>query len=226
MKKKHGLYIIEDAACSIGAGFKGEKVGKMADISVFSLHPRKFITTGEGGMITTDNDAWAKWMNSFKHFGMNSGVNREDIGFEMIGTNYKLSNILSAIGLEQMKIVSLLLSKRRELAENYYTLLGNNQNFRFQEIIEGGCHSYQSFCILVKNRNNLMDYLRSIGIEVQIGTYSLHMHRAFHDNPHVRISGTMENSKSIFNQSLTLPLFHQLTSNEQEWIANELINYK
>lgn len=70
IKKKHDLFIIEDAACSLGATYKGIKTGTLADISVFSLHPRKFITTGEGGLITTNNPEWAEWMMSYKHFGM------------------------------------------------------------------------------------------------------------------------------------------------------------
>lgn len=71
LKKKYNLFIIEDAACAVGAEFKNKKTGTWADITVFSFHPRKFITTGEGGMITTNNKDWADWMNSYKHFGMN-----------------------------------------------------------------------------------------------------------------------------------------------------------
>lgn len=67
IKEKYNLYIVEDAACSIGAEFADVKVGNQADISVFSLHPRKFITTGEGGLITTNNQAWADWLLSYKH---------------------------------------------------------------------------------------------------------------------------------------------------------------
>ena len=111
IKNKYNLYIIEDAACSIGAEYNGKKVGSLADISVFSFHPRKFITTGEGGMITTNNEDWADWMNSYKHFGMGKATERQEVEFEIIGTNYKLSNILSAIGLEQMKIINNLLEQ-------------------------------------------------------------------------------------------------------------------
>ena len=73
-KLPSGIAIIEDAACSIGAAVNGQMVGSQADISVFSLHPRKFVTTGEGGMITTSHAAWAEWMDSYKHFGMASGL--------------------------------------------------------------------------------------------------------------------------------------------------------
>ena len=105
LKTQYGIYVIEDAAGAIGAEFKGSKVGTLADITVFSSHPRKFITTGEGGIITTDNDLWAAWMKSYKRFGIVARSKREEITFERIGTNYKLSDILGAIGLGQMRLI-------------------------------------------------------------------------------------------------------------------------
>ena len=148
IKKKYNLYIIEDSACAIGAEFNGVKVGNQADISVFSLHPRKFITTGEGGVITTNNEAWYNWMNSYKHFGMNmSGAAREGIQFEIIGTNYKLSNIQAAVGLGQLKHVKVLLAKRIELANNYIKLLTGVTGVTIPATLKNGQHSYQSFCV-------------------------------------------------------------------------------
>lgn len=115
IKAKYKIYVIEDAACAVGAEYKSKKVGNWADISVFSFHPRKFITTGEGGMVTTNNKVWADWMNSYKHFGMNmDNIQREGVQFEMMGTNYKLSNLLSAIGLAQLEKIDVLLNRRRE----------------------------------------------------------------------------------------------------------------
>ena len=116
--KKHNLFIVEDAACTIGAVYKGVKVGNHADITVFSLHPRKFITTGEGGLITTNNKKWADWINSYKHFGMDmTGANREGIHFNIIGTNYKLTNIQAAVGLGQLENIDELLDDILEILE-------------------------------------------------------------------------------------------------------------
>ena len=103
IKMVHGIYLVEDAACSIGARYNGMAVGNLADISVFSLHPRKFITTGEGGIITTNRDDWARWIESYKHFGMSGSSSRTSTQFIRIGTNYKLSNIQAAVGLIQMR---------------------------------------------------------------------------------------------------------------------------
>ena len=223
IKKKHNLYIIEDAAPSVGAEFKGVKVGNLADITVFSFHPRKFITTGEGGMITTNNDVWAQWLNSYKHFGMDmSGTNREGIQFEMIGTNYKLSNILSAVGLGQLAIIDDLLQKRLSHANNYLRLLEAEKSISLPVTTKNGSHSYQSFIVYHPNRNAIMNRLRSNGIEVQIGTYALHMHNAFNNNPLVKLHSQMENSKWCFENALTLPLFNDLNFEQQEMIVKEI----
>lgn len=223
IKEKHNIYIIEDAACSIGAEYDGIKVGCQADITVFSLHPRKFITTGEGGIITTNNDQWANWMNSYKHFGMDmSGASREGVQFDIIGTNYKLSNIQAAVGLGQLSHVKELLAKRIELANNYFQLLKDVSSVSIPESLSNGRHSYQSFCIFVDERDRIMNEMKVKGIEVQIGTYSLHMHKAFNNNTLVEVKGTMDNSKWCFEHTLTLPLFNELTLQQQEYIITEL----
>ena len=223
IKKKYGIYIIEDAACAIGAEFKGVKVGNQADISVFSLHPRKFITTGEGGIIATNNEKWANWMNSYKHFGMDmSGSSREGIQFDIIGTNYKLSNIQAAVGLGQLHHVKELLARRIELANNYIHLLKDIPEVEIPTSLSNGQHSYQSFCVFVEDRNRIMAEMKAKGIEVQIGTYSLHMHKAFNNHPLVQIKGDMKNSKRCFDHTLTLPLFNDLTFQQQELVITEL----
>ena len=226
IKEKYNLYIIEDAACSIGAEFKGEKVGNQADITVFSLHPRKFITTGEGGVITTNNENWANWMNSYKHFGMDMNpANREGVRFKIIGTNYKLSNVQSAIGLGQLAHIDRLLKKRIELANNYKKMIQQVNGVDLPRVIDPkpNCqHSFQTYIVYVEDRDSVMKKMREKGIEVQIGSYALHMHEAFKKNPLVDIKGNMENSTWCYEHALALPLFHDLTEEDQKEIVNEL----
>jgi perosamine synthetase len=223
IKEKYHILILEDAACSIGAAFGGTKVGNLADISVFSLHPRKFITTGEGGMITTNNAEWAEWMDSYKHFGMASQDSRAGTQFERIGTNYKLSNIQAAVGIVQMKYIEELLSQRQLLANNYIQLLDNHQKIKFQKLSPLGVHSYQSFCVFTSDRDNIINTMREQGIEVQIGTFSLHMHKAFKENPNCHINGDMKGSKYAFEHCLTLPLYHDLSIDDQEHVVEKLV---
>ena len=226
LKTKHDLYIVEDAACSIGAIFKGVRVGNQADITVFSLHPRKFITTGEGGVITTDNEEWSKWIDSYKHFGMDtSNENREGIHFNIIGTNYKLTNVQSAIGLGQMDCIEKLLSKRIKLANNYKDLVFREEKISLPKILvkkPDTQHSFQTYIIYVEDRDRVMKEMRSKGIEVQIGSYSLHMHDAFRNNPQVELCGKLSNSKWCYEHALALPLYNDLTCEQQEYIVKEL----
>jgi perosamine synthetase len=223
LKKKHNLYILEDAACSIGAKFNQISVGNLADISVFSFHPRKFITTGEGGMITTNNRQWADWMLSYKHFGMGVHESRLTTAFDRIGTNYKLSNIQAAVGLIQMDDIETLLAKRAKISESYYRLLANTPLISFPKTTTNGEHSWQSCCIFVENRDQIMKKLREKNIESQIGTYSLHMHKAFSENPNCRIMGNMAGSRYAFECCLTLPLYHEMTDDELKYVVQELM---
>jgi len=222
IRDKYGVHVIEDAACSIGAEFRGVRVGNLADISVFSLHPRKFITTGEGGMVTTNNAGWADWMLSYKHFGMGVHDSRLTASFEQPGTNYKLSDILAAVGLVQMKHIDDLLSKRCLLARRYVEYLQDNPQVIIPETTPQGVHSYQSFCLFVENRNQIMQELRAQGIEAQIGTYSLHMHKAFKNNPNCKIVGDMVGSRYAYDHCMALPLYHDLTADDQEYVVDTL----
>jgi len=224
IKKQHNLYIVEDAACSIGSELAGRKVGTLADISVFSMHPRKFITTGEGGMLTTDNSEWAEWIFSYKHFGMSSGKQSSGITFDKIGTNYKLSDVLSAIGLDQIKQVDKLLDRRVELASNYNSLLADSSDVIVPETTLTGKHAYQSYCVYVENRDFVLNDLRSRQIEVQIGSYALHQLPAFSHSADCRIEGEMPETDYAASHALVLPLYHDLTNDDQSYVVEELHN--
>jgi len=221
IKEKHNLFMLEDAACSLGSAYNGTMTGSLADISVFSHHPRKFITTGEGGTVTTNNEEWAEWMHSYKHFGMGLNESRSATEFMRIGTNYKLSNVLAAVGLAQMGDMDDLLAERRALADRYREMLAGVEGVTLPAITDGSDHSWQTFCVFVNERDRVMQAMRDVGIEVQIGTYSLHMHPAFADNPRCRIEGDMAGSIYAYEHALALPMFHGMTEAEQaEVVAN------
>ncbi len=223
IKRKHGLFLIEDAACSLGAESAGKRVGCLADISVFSLHPRKFITTGEGGMITTNNDQAAEWMNSYKHFGMATATTRADTEFVRIGTNYKMSNIQATVGLVQMRSIDELLGTRRELAANYYNLINSKKlALKLPETIHDGEHSFQSFCVFINNRDQIITQMRRFNVETQIGSYSLHKQKAFKENDKCILKSEYPASRYAFTHCLTLPLYYDMTMAEQEFVIDKL----
>jgi len=216
IKARYGVAIIEDAACTIGGEFSGKKVGTLADFTVFSLHPRKFITTGEGGIVTTENDTWAAWMESYKHFGMGKATERESIVFERIGTNYKLSNIQAAVGVVQMRHVGELLAGRRALAERYNRCFAGHAGVTIPETTARGVHSYQSYCVFVEGRDRMLTRIRGGGIEVQIGTYALHKHPAYRGGGLIDVRGPMTGSTWAYEHCLALPLYHELTESQQD----------
>lgn len=224
IKEKYGIHIVEDAAGAMGAEYLGKRVGNQANITVFSLHPRKFITTGEGGLITTNDDNWASWLTSYKKFGLRPSDQTPGSAFAMIGSNFKLSDVLGAIGLGQMKHVNELLSRRRELAANYISLLTGVEGIRIPGITMDGTHSYQSFCIFVEKRDDILEDLRCAGIEVQIGTYGLHKEPAFSESRLCELRGDMAGSDYVYGHCLTLPLYHSMSAKDQEEVVNAVIH--
>ncbi|KFM18799.1 Spore coat polysaccharide biosynthesis protein SpsC [Marine Group I thaumarchaeote SCGC AAA799-P11] len=212
--KKLGLKVLEDAACSLGAKIGTDFVGKIADYSCFSFHPRKVITTGEGGMITTDDDEIAEKCYSFKHFGAKGA------SFEMIGTNYKLSNVLSAIGLIQMQKLEDIVKMRIEKAKIYRELLSNVDGILQAYEGEGTRQTFQSYTCYVEkegNRDRIRNALADENIQSQIGTYALHLEPAYKNMKKI---GNLENSEALYKNALTLPLHSKLTDEDQVKICN------
>ena len=224
IKEKHNLYIIEDAACSIGSGYNNTMTGSLADASVFSFHPRKFITTGEGGIVTTNDPRIAEFCKSYKNFGMKTKIEdgklvTDSSTFNIIGTNYKLSNIQSALGLSQMKIIDRLLEERRSLAKRYDESLKNMNGVIILKTTKKGNHSYQSYCIIIEDRDKIMVEMRKKGIEVQIGSIVLDEHQAFKDT---RNLGDLKNSRMLGKRCMALPLYNGMTEEEQDIVVQEL----
>ena len=211
--KKLNLKMLEDSACSLGAKIGEEFVGKIADYSCFSFHPRKVITTGEGGMITTDDDTIAEQCYSFKHFGAKGA------SFETVGTNYKMSNILSAIGLVQMKKIEKIVSDRISKAKIYHELIEKIDGIKPAYVGKNTRQTYQSYACYVEKENfrdKIRDALAKENIQSQIGTYALHLEPAYKNMKKV---GDLKNSELLFKNALTLPLHKNLTQEDQEKVC-------
>lgn len=211
--KDLNLKVLEDSACSLGAKIGSDYVGKIADYSCFSFHPRKVITTGEGGMITTDDEVIAERCYSFKHFGA------KGTAFEIIGTNYKLSNVLSAIGLIQMKKLEDIIKTRIEKATIYKELLSKIDGIIPAYEGKGTRQTFQSYTCYVEkegHRDKIRKALADENIQSQIGTYALHLEPAYKTMKRI---GDLENSELLYKNALTLPLHSKLTNEDQEKIC-------
>ncbi len=223
LAKQHGLFIIEDAACSLGAEYDGEKTGTMADITCFSFHPRKVVTSGEGGMAVTDQADYAEKLAKFKLFGIDP--NAPEIRFVDEGTNYKLSNVLAAIGVEQMKKVDTLINRRIELAQRYDELFADVKSVKVPVKPAEVKHTYQTYAIHLQKRgvrNRLIAYLKEKGIEAQIGTYALHMQPSYSKTKKV---GKLENAADLYENLLAIPMCHTMTEQDQERVVSEINSF-
>ena len=220
LKEKHNLFIVEDAACSLGAEYNGKKTGTMADITCFSFHPRKIITTGEGGMAVTDNPVYAEKLETLKKFGMTS--TNGEIKFTQIGTNYKLSDILGAVGVEQMEKINTIINRRIELANYYNKLLAEVDSIRAPEKRENTKHVYQTYAAYIEKegvRNKIIEDLRKKNVETQIGTYALHLQPSYE---RVKKTGKLESAEKLYRNLLALPMCHSMTKKDQEYIISEI----
>lgn len=227
LASRYKLKIVEDAACAFGSSYKGCYSGAFGDAAVFSLHPRKSITTGEGGMITTHDDILAARLRSLKHFGLTGDTaHRENILFAYLGTNAKMSDIVAAVGLAQLDEAEHILACRRNRAERYQLLLADMEqagHLRWPITSPESLHGWQSCCILVSKRDRILQSMRSEDIEVQIGTYALHREPLFQSHPLCRLHGSLSGSLKAYETTLALPLYHTMTDADQEYVVDRLI---
>ena len=220
----HGLAVIEDAACALAAEYAGRQAGSIGLAGCFSFHPRKSITTGEGGMITTSNDAFADRVRLLRnHGGARSGGRYV---FEEAGFNYRLSDILAAVGVAQMRKLDLMLDARRRVAAWYDEALdvAGLDWVQRPRVPDGRRHTYQSYVVLLDpqvDRDEVIAILAGAGIETTLGTYALHAQpffaRAYGFSP-----GDIPHSFRAFTGSLALPLHPGIGADEVAFVISEL----
>jgi perosamine synthetase len=220
--REHHLIVIEDAACAIGSTYYSNYCGNLGDMGCFSFHPRKVITTGEGGMITTNNPEIAERIRLLRsHGGVKTGHWYQ---YEAAGFNYRLSDIQGAMGVAQMNKLDYFITRRRLLAAQLKLRLENISAIQLPQDPPWGGHIYQSFVILVNeglNRDRIVDAMEKEGIETTLGTYALH-DQPFFQRTYQYQSGQLPQSHAAYTRSLTLPLYPQMTLQDLDLIAQKL----
>jgi len=172
--RRHGIPLIEDAACAIGSSERQVRCGKIADLTCFSFHPRKLLTTGEGGAIMTDRDDWARWLEIKLNHGA-SGMAGFALDFTDYGYNFRLSELQAAMGRVQLRKLDEIVDQRNRIRDAYSAGLADH-GYRVQTIAPDVRHNVQSVVFRVPeriDRDGLIRHLRELGIESTIGTYSL-----------------------------------------------------
>lgn len=203
--EEHSLVVVEDAACAIGAERDGVRCGAWPSVGCFSFHPRKIITTGEGGMLTTnDSEIAARARRLRSHGGGPSAVGMQ---FLENGYNYRLSEIQAAMGLSQMAKLGQILHDRRRVAKLYSERLIKFSSLKLPMDSCEGTGTYQSYVVLLDDltdRDLIVARMREDGVEVTLGTYAMHSHPAF--SKYGYKAGDLPNSWRMQQKSLTLPI--------------------
>lgn len=223
--EKYGVKIVEDAACAIGSRYKGRPIGGHSEMACFSFHPRKVITTGEGGVITTNNNEYAKRLRLLRQHGMSvSDMTRHQarqIIFEeylCVGYNYRMSDVHAAIGVEQMKKLGSIVSRRRELAQYYTQQLSDIPGILTPYVPDYAEPNFQSYAILLTeecsvSRNSLVEILLENGIVTRRGVMAAHREPAYQMSAsrHGAQSFALPNTEWVADRSVLLPLFPGMT---------------
>lgn len=219
---RRGIPVLEDAACAIGTTYRGRFCGSMGTMGCFSFHPRKVITTGEGGMITTNDPGIAERIRLLRsHGGVREG---RWYRYEEAGFNYRLSDVLGAIGLAQMEKLPHLIERKRTLARLLTSYLTDLPNVVTPAEPPWGGHIYQSYVVRLApgvDRARVMDEMTARGIETTLGTYALH-DQPFFQRAYRYREGQLPRSHACFHETMTLPLYPQMEERDVRTVADAL----
>jgi dTDP-4-amino-4,6-dideoxygalactose transaminase len=229
MAENHGLFVIEDAAHAVGTEYKGKRIGALSDLSVFSFHPIKNITTGEGGMVTTNNEKLAEKIRILKFHGISKdawkrydakGTPHYDV-FD-VGYKYNLMDLQAALGIHQLKRVDEFNRRRQEMAERYHEAFASLEEIELPHAVTWPHHhAWHLYVIFVRperlnlDRDGFMAALKDLKIGTGIHFIAVHLHRYYQEHfPYRR--GDLPHAESISDRILSLPLFPGMTERDQE----------
>ncbi|MFO7656117.1 MAG: DegT/DnrJ/EryC1/StrS family aminotransferase [Bacteroidales bacterium] len=226
---KHNLLLIEDAACAVGSAYKGKRIGSHSDLVCFSFHPRKVVTTGDGGMVTTSNPEYYKRLKSLRQHSMTiNDLERHKSGkimteeYPEVGYNYRMTDIQAAIGIKQLEKLDWIIQERRKIALHYHEALKDLEQIELPVEKEGYYSNYQSYAItlnpeLAALRDGLMQKMLDHGISTRRGVMTAHTEKAYKGRRyHLPVSELLSES------SIMLPVYVGLTKEQQDFVIKNL----
>jgi dTDP-4-amino-4,6-dideoxygalactose transaminase len=242
--KKYNLKVVEDAACGFGSRYHKQHVGTFGNTGCFSFHPRKAITTGEGGMITTNDKVLAEKLRCLRdHGAIMSDLQRHQgskpyllADHQEAGFNQRMTDLQAALGSAQMDRSQAIVHERLALAKRYDQALANIPWLRLPIHLENYEHGYQSYPCLFqsqtitlanipdvnKKRNAWMDQLQQVGISTRPATHAVHMLTFYRDKYKIK-PNDFPNAYMANDCSISLPLFHGMTEEEQDYVINQVL---
>jgi dTDP-4-amino-4,6-dideoxygalactose transaminase len=222
---KHGLWLMEDAACSAGASYKGRAAGSLADVATFSFHGRKGITAGEGGALTTDDDELAEHARKLHTYGIAPALSREgstDLpipSFDEAGYNYRLSDVAAGIMLAQLDRLPTLIARRGPTAAAYADRLAPLEGVQAPVSLDDRVHPWQSYVITLDSdidRGRVVSHLRGNGVQCNFGTYASHI------QPVYGFEGSLPISADLFTRHLAIPMHANLDDSDVDRVVEVL----
>jgi perosamine synthetase len=232
--ERHGIAIVEDAACAVGARYKDRPVGSLGSLACFSLHPRKVITTGEGGMIAVADPAIAERLRRLRAHGMDTSDlarhSAREVAIEAYperGWNSRMTDIQAALGLCQLEGLEEILERRRLLAERYTAALATIGHLQAPYDPPYAERTWQSYCIRVApeapiGRTELMRAMLADGIATRRGVMAIHEEDAYRGQLQVGRHQGLEHTEAASRQTMMLPLFPDLSESEQDHVIGRL----
>jgi perosamine synthetase len=229
LARRHGLRVLDDAACAFGSRNRGRPVGALADVAVFSLHARKVVTTAEGGMIVTNDSVLAERLRRLRHQGMSlsdyarhGGPPTQFESYPEIGYNHRITDIQAAIGLAQLDRVDDILERRRAVAAGYDAYLANHPMFIAPHVPTGLDPNWQSYQIRLRegagrSRNAVMDRLFEMGIPTRRGVMASHL-----EPPYRREAPVLPVTEATAAATIQLPMHPGLTPEQQDRVLTAL----
>ena len=230
---RHSLVLVEDAACGAGSTYDGAPVGVGADLTTWSFHPRKLLTTGEGGMLTTSHPEWAGRARRLREHAMDvSAVDRHvDVlaareSYTEVGFNYRMTDLQAALGLVQLERLPEMVRRRRSLAADYRHVLDSLPDLRCVTDPPHGTTNYQSFWVEVlpgfpMGRDDLLAWLAADGISARRGVMAAHREPAYAG--HTGTVAPLPVTERLADATLILPMFHSMTAGELDRVVDSMV---
>ena len=230
-----GVLLVEDCACAAGASLNGIPAGGLGDAGAFSFHPRKSITTGEGGMVTTNDDALAEKANILRNHGASISEEQRHHGsspyllpeFNLLGFNYRMTDIQGAVGLVQLGKLDRFIIERQKWAEFYREQLSVIPWLRLPWFPTNGNHAWQAFVTYVDpdksliSRNQIMEKLQSQGVATRPGTHAVHMLGYYRDALGL-MPDDFPGARQCNDNTMAIPLHNRMTSEDYEYVVKAL----
>lgn len=231
---ERGIALVEDAACAAGSTYRGAPVGGTADVSAWSFHPRKLLTTGEGGMLTTNNEQWANRARRLREHAMDvSAAERHGStlapqeSYGEVGYNFRMTDLQAAVGLVQLGKLDAMVQRRRELAGRYREAFQGIAGLRCARDPEHGTSNFQSFWVEVlpdfpMGREQLLEKLAADEISARRGIMAAHQQPAYAG--HSGQVSSLAVTERLTANTLILPLYHELAEHEQDRVIASVLN--